>query len=487
MMRSGSVAVALCAIAMGSTVLGCAGADGQVDEVEPTGVAELDLVSLPSGAQCLQLTGSGGASFSMNISLTSANVTIGRLPLATMTINASVYNAACTALSGQTPTWIADPQTATFRAGVVTNLTFNLRANNTVGGTLNFVGNITGVTANYWGSGLVIGDGTTRIAGGWNTIYGGNTFAPPSTAMSGVLEFDGGTGYNSHACVRTATQLLCWGTNTAGELGTGVGIGASVYTPTAVAGISGTGLTQVVIGDHHSCAISNGSVYCWGANNQGQLGLGNTTSTSTPTFVSTYSTPVQLAAGPDFTCALTYPGVNCWGNNSSGQLGDGTTTQRLSFTNVSGLTGAVSIAAGNSHACAVRADGTVRCWGANWSGQLGDGTTTQRLTPVQVAGINDAVQVVAGSQHTCVRRSNGQVSCWGVGDLGEIGDAAAVNRLTPVTVSGVTGAVALAAGQFHSCVLQDNQTVQCWGWDISGGCGDGNVANNFKPIPALVQ
>lgn len=485
--RSGAVVRAFCAFTLGFGAMGCAGADGQGEEAEPLGTAELDIVSLPAGAQCLQLTGSGGSTFSMTFTLTGSTVTIGRLPLATMTINASVWNVACTALSGVAPTWVADPQTASFKAGVTTNLTLNLRANNSVSSTLNFIGNISGVSANYWGSGLWMGDGTVRMAGSWLTLYGGNFFAPSSVAMSGVLELAGGKGYNSHGCVRTSSQLLCWGQNTVGELGTGVPIGNYVYTPTAVAGISGSNITQIAIGDHHTCVLSSANIYCWGANGSGQLGLGNTANLATPTFVPSNSTPVALAAGYNFTCAISYAGTYCWGDNSSGQLGDGTTTQRLTPTKVVGLTGAVSLAIGGLHACAARADGTVRCWGSNSTGQLGDGTTTQRLTPVQVSGITDAVQVTAGAGYSCARRANGQVSCWGEGDYGQIGDGAATGRLTPTAVAGVTGAVALASGQYHNCVLQDNQTVQCWGWDINGNCGDNNAANNFKPIPAVVQ
>ena len=496
MRSSGWIVRAMGAVVLGSLAIGCAGADGQLDDAEPTGVAELKVVSLPAGAQCLTVSGSGGATFSINIPLTtSATVTIGKVPLATMIINASVYTQACSGISGQTAGWVADPQSVTFRAGVVTNLTLNLRANNAVNGSLNFIGNITGVAADYGGSGLLMSDGTIRIAASFNLYPAtgrGQIFAQPTPAQSGVLEFAGGRDSGSIGCVRTASQLLCWGRNWTGELGTGVPLGTSVNSPTAIAGFSAAGVTQVGIGANHVCVIKDNAVQCWGANAAGQLGQGNgnTTNLSTPTPIQAATTqiPVAIALGSNFTCEIASTGTYCWGDNAFGQLGDGTTLNRGGTAlNVFGLNGAVSIAAGSAHACAACADGTVRCWGNNNSGQLGDGTTTQRLTPVQVSGITDAVQVTAGANHTCARRSNGQVSCWGDGNLGQVGDAAATDRTTPATVTGVSGAVMLASGAFHNCAVQDNQIVQCWGSDANGNCGDGNFANNYKATTAIVQ
>ena len=103
-----------------------------------------------------------------------------------------------------------------------------------------------------------------------------------------------------------------------------------------------------------------------------------------------------VAAGASHTCALRTDGtVWCWGANESGELGDGTTTDRGSPTEISGLTGVIAIAAGNLHACALLGAGTVECWGWNVYGQVGDGTTTSRLSPTPVPGLSGVVAISA--------------------------------------------------------------------------------------------
>lgn len=465
-------------------LVGCGGAEpGSADE--SVGEATLELSTVPTGAQCLQVVGSGGLTFTATAPLTagasSASVSLGRLPLGSGTINASVFDVACASLAGATPTWIADAQTATFRPGVATTLTMNLRANNPVNANANFVGNITSLNAGYEATGLVLSDGTVRFAGNWSPISGGYVFLKPP-GLSGVLGLAAPRTYNAHACARTSTQLLCWGSNTFGQIGTGP---SSSSTPVVVAGISNP--TAVSVGFNHTCAISGGSVVCLGYNAFGQLGNGTTTNSSTPVFVGTAAAPDVVAAGSYHTCANTYGGVYCWGYNGSGQLGDGTTTQRPSPTSISGSEGMVALAAGDSHTCGVRADGTVRCWGYNGYGQLGDGTTTQRLTPTQATGITDAVQVATGLYHTCLRRTNGTVACAGMGTYGQIGDGAAQTRTTFTQVPGLTGVASISAGATHTCALLDNQQIFCWGDDNAASSGDNSPGNNYKPIAGIVQ
>ena len=91
-----------------------------------------------------------------------------------------------------------------------------------------------------------------------------------------------------------------------------------------------------------------------------------------------------LAAGGSHTCALTDGTVQCWGKNSDGQLGNGTTTKSTTPVTVSGVSTATAVAGGGYHTCAWLADGTVQCWGGNGYGQLGDDTTTNANTPVTV-------------------------------------------------------------------------------------------------------
>jgi len=478
------------AILAASSLLACGGAEpGSSDE--SVGEAVVELSTVPAGSQCLQVIGTGTSSFSLQIPLTagasSASLSLGRLPLGSSTINASVYDVACASLAGASPTWVADTIGANFKAGWVASLTLTLHPINPVVANANFVGNIVSIATGAGTTALVMSDGTVRTAGSWYPLPDSNVFTKQS-ALAGVLEM-GPTGFDlDHSCARTATQVKCWGYNTYGELGTGT-IGGGVQTaPVVVTGV--TNPSAIAVGGQHTCAIAGGNVLCWGYNGTGQLGNGTTTDNATPgqvSFQRSAPAPDLLSAGATHTCANTGRGVACWGANANGQLGDGTTTFRATPVYPAGVDGTISLAAGISHTCAVRADGTVRCWGVNADGQLGDGTTTQRLTPTLVPGITDALQVAVGWYHTCIRRATGTVSCFGRGEHGAIGDATAQSRSTPTAVPNLINVVAISAAVEHTCALMDDQHVVCWGTDVNGEGGDGKPGNNYKISFATIQ
>jgi hypothetical protein len=487
-MKSMGIRAGLFTMGVGALVAGCGGEDDAGGEA--IGTAMLEISTVPTGAQCLVVGGTGVATFTVTAALTpgatSANISLGRLPLGASTINANVYDAACGSISGVLPSWVAEPQTVTFRAGVVTSLVLNLRPNNVVSATANFVGNVVAMSAGYSSSGLVLADGSVRTAGNWSP-FAGPTIYTNEPALTGIKELAPKKLFG-HACARNATQVLCWGAqNPNGQLGPGVPVGTGSSTPVVVTGV--TSAQKLAVGLAHTCALrTGGNVVCWGLNSSGELGNGTTTSSAAPVSVSGLAGASDaLVAGYSYTCANTYTGVSCWGSNAFGQLGDGTSTNRSVPTSVSGLVGTVSLSAGAAHACAVRADGSARCWGSNAHGELGDGTTTLRMLPAVVLGLTDAVEVAAGGDHTCFRRANGTVACVGGNAYGQLGDGTATDRSTVANVPGVTGAVALVSGYHHNCALLDNRTITCWGWDADGQCGDGVVGNNFKPAAAIIQ
>lgn len=189
----------------------------------------------------------------------------------------------------------------------------------------------------------------------------------------------------------TDSLASCWGMNFANRLG--VESLPATAEPVPVKG--GLRFTAVTAGGLHACGLTaSGGAYCWGANSAGQLGFGATAdSTATPLLVSGGLSFATIAAGSHSTCALTSDGTAyCWGANDAGQLGGasvetcgGSPCSRTPLP-VSGNLRFSAISVGDHHACGRGVDGVVYCWGLNDRGQLGDGSTVNRAAPVRVFG-----------------------------------------------------------------------------------------------------
>lgn len=240
-------------------------------------------------------------------------------------------------------------------------------------------------------------------------------------------------GGGNFLCTRTNDHALwCWGSNQFGQLGTGDN--TPTTRPLQVApSVLGTSVKMATAGGSHVCAVrDDGSLWCWGNNMHGQLGTGDTTARSTPTLVAPATlTGVALAfAGADHTCAVKAADGSlwCWGRNTSGQLGMGDTRARSTPERVTlaDLTLSASLfTAGAEHTCAVKANGTLWCWGSNRQGQLGTGAATGTSpTPeqAQTDAMSGAVELVyGGGTHTCARTATSEVWCWGGNQFGQLG------------------------------------------------------------------
>lgn len=174
-------------------------------------------------------------------------------------------------------------------------------------------------------------------------------------------------------------------------------------------------------GLNHTCAISDGTVWCWATTRAANSVDGSQVSTGRPV----PSAVTQVVAGRLHSCAPDTGhalALYCWGNNAYGQVGDGTTTQRPLPVPVTGGVVCTSLAAGDWHTRGVRLDGSLWCWGQNAFGQLGDGTSTNRSTPNRIGTDTNWATVRAGGWHTCATRTNGTMWCWGRNQFGQLGD-----------------------------------------------------------------
>jgi hypothetical protein len=222
----------------------------------------------------------------------------------------------------------------------------------------------------------------------------------------------------------------------------------------------------VTTAEDHACALfSDGTVRCWGKNDQGQLGDGTTTPRLTAVAVRGLSGVIEVSAGLGYTCALVDAGggsgpVKCWGAPSSWS-GVGPSHGTMVPVTIGGFNNAIAVSAGSGIACALLSDRTVECWGDNSRGELGNGTRASSSTPVVVPGLSGVQAINAGDTAVCVvMQSTGAVSCWG--SAGYVAPDVPLDTLTPTAVPGVTGAVSVSASPYNACALLQAGTVDCW-------------------------
>lgn len=315
--------------------------------------------------------------------------------------------------------------------------------------------------------------------------------------------------------VRGSTQ--CFGTNSNGEVGIGVGP-AAVTTPSVMHLLD---VTMTSLGDAHGCALLNdGTVSCWGDGTGGKLSDNDTSNhqRTAPRLVDEglLSDVSAIASGASTTCALSVgeqPGderVRCWGQSTSGELGDGgfnppphdlAVPFTLPTTGFFPLVGVESIAAGAHHYCAIAESdagvpGSVKCWGQ----ALGIGRNINLGVPV--APNPDAgnrlkyrtKKLAAGDNFTCALSASSEVYCWGDNTYGTLGNNTTTNSLGPVKVMlpdlsvdpGVPHPVDITAGLHHVCALMSDETVMCWGLGDNGRLGDGSLASHMQLTPVSV-
>jgi alpha-tubulin suppressor-like RCC1 family protein len=282
----------------------------------------------------------------------------------------------------------------------------------------------------------------------------------------------------------------------------------------------------VFMGEGYGCLLSeDGRIRCWGGGGGGSLGLGDSNnrgdepgemgSALPPVDLGTGRTAVTMCTGLGTSCAVLEDGhVKCWGANDHGQLGLGDTRNRgddpgemgdaLPVVDLGTGRSAVAVSCGPAVVCALLDDRSVKCWGENdfsstlGLGDNGDFRTHDRgdqpgemgdaLPPIDLGSRHNAVAVNVGGSSICAILENAQIKCWGQNGFGALGDGDIQpigdnpgemgDALLAVALGTDRTALAVSSGVDHTCALLDNLQIKCWGWNNFGQLGLGDRINH---------
>ena len=288
--------------------------------------------------------------------------------------------------------------------------------------------------------------------------------------------------------INSRGELYAWGDNGNGQLGIGTTTDTELV-PQRVG--SDSDWETIRAGEDHSLALkSDGTLYSWGGNDRGQLGIGGTNNETTPRQVGNADDWKAISAGEGHSLALKSDStLYAWGANHFGQLGNGENGVNV-YDESKDKTAPIQIGtdrdwqtviAGRFYSLALKTDNTLTAWGYNARGQLGLGDTTSRNEPTKVGSDTDwkAVSGAAWSTHA-VKTDDNTLYAWGYNARGQLGlgDTTSRNRPTPISA----GWKAVAVGRSHALALKDDNTIYAWGYNVAGQLGLGDAVRRDRPV-----
>jgi alpha-tubulin suppressor-like RCC1 family protein len=362
--------------------------------------------------------------------------------------------------------------------------------------------NVVQVVAGDYFSVALLGDGTVRA---WGQSQGPGPSDPtspvPVPGLANVIRLAAGREFAF--AVRADRTVWGWGANNQGQLGIGSQVPAFVATPGQIPNLNE--VASLAAGDGHSLALrTDGTVWGWGRNFSGQLGLGNNTDVFNPVKITALAGITAISASILSSVAVRSDGtVLAWGDNAFGQNGSGPTGTNMNVnvpTPVPGLAGIVAVASGLYHNLAQDSEGNVWAWGLDSEGQLGSGTGAIQNVPVQTSNLTAVTAVAGGFRHSLALRTDGTV--WGFGNNteGELGNAQPTTTsnfriqvsglpappdVTAVAAGGIAPGVITTQGPF-SVFLRSNGTVWTCGTNMAGQLGNNNSGVVKSSTPGQV-
>lgn len=317
---------------------------------------------------------------------------------------------------------------------------------------------------------------------------GDHQSSPQTIANSGDITALNAGGAHTLA-LRADGTALSWGLNQYGRLCDGTE--TVRLSPVSIPGLSN--VIALAANDRNSLLLlSDGTLRVCGNNQFGTLGNGNIGNSAenalVPQAVPGMTNVVAVAGARNFFLALKSDGtVWAWGGNEVGQLGiGGSFSTAVGTPTQVAITGVVSIAAASFNGMAIKSDRTVRVWGYNLNGQLGNGTKYDmnppcycETSPTQ-STITDVVQIAGGSNYITALTAGGNIYSWGNNDVGQFGvGTRGFESLVPNGPAGVSDVVAIDTGGRHTVARKRNGSVWAWGFNLLGQVGDGTVGGGI--------
>jgi alpha-tubulin suppressor-like RCC1 family protein len=326
---------------------------------------------------------------------------------------------------------------------------------------------------------------------GWGQNVVGQLGLGNTTSYSSPTQIGSLTDWSSIACGLSCTlsikndgTLWAWGQNTNGQLG--LSNLTNYSSPKQVGALTNWRQVSSGINSNTAAIKTDGTLWAWGYNNLGSLGFGNTTRYSSPKQVGALTnwSVVSVNGTDGNTLAVKTDGTLwAWGDNTYGQLGLGNTTNYSSPKQVGALTNWLSVASGNVSSIATKTDGTLWAWGNNGNGQLGTSNTTAYSSPKQVGALTTWNYINTGWETSAMAiKTDGTLWSWGQNSIGQLGLGNTTYYSSPKQVGALTNWLIIAGGFAGSSVsVKTDGTLWSWGRNNNGQLGLGNTTSYSSP------
>ena len=318
-----------------------------------------------------------------------------------------------------------------------------------------------------------------------------NKSSPVQTIAGGTNWKQISCGAKTFSAIKTDGTLWSCGYNQTGQLGNN----STVHRSSPVQTIcGGTNWKMVSCGGNTSTAAikTDGTLWLWGQNDQGQLGTNS---------IISRSSPVQTICGGNNWLLVSTTGNCCaaiktdgtlwlWGQNNQGQLGINSIIYKSSpVQTISGGNNwkTVSSSTYGGNIMAIKTDGTLWGWGDGSQGQLGDNSTTTRSSPVQIiAGGTNWSKCTAGIYQSAAIKTDGTLWTWGYNTWGQLGDNTRNTRLSPIqTIAGGTNWKQVSINMYNMIAIKTDGTLWTWGYNAYGQLGDNTTISKSSPIQTI--